>query len=59
MHVAAAALEVVLEQGGAEALLSALPSAQPATRSTIIELLIRMAPLGAPIAVRALTTLRR
>ena len=59
VHVAAPALEVVLEQGGAEALLSALPSAQPATRSTIIELLTRMAPLGEPIALHALTTLRR
>ena len=59
VHVAAPALEVVLEQGGAEALLSALPSAQPATRSTIIELLTRMAPLGEPVALHALTTLRR
>ena len=45
-HSSASVLPEVVEQGGAEALLSALPSAQPATRLTILELLVRMAPVG-------------
>ena len=36
----------VVAQGGAEALLAALPSAQPETRLTVLELLIRMVPVG-------------
>lgn len=36
----------VVAQGGAEALLATLPSAQPETRLTVLELLIRMVPLG-------------
>ena len=35
-----------MSQGGAEALLDALPTAQPTTCGTILELLTRMAPLG-------------
>ena len=35
-----------MEQGGVEALLEALPTAQPATRSTIIELLRLAVPAG-------------
>ena len=43
-HSSDAALAVVVDQGGIEALLAALPSAQPASRVTILELLGRMAP---------------
>jgi hypothetical protein len=45
-HSGAAALPEVVAQGGAEALLATLPSAQPETRLTVLELLIRMVPLG-------------
>ena len=45
-HSGAAALPEVVAQGGAEALLAALPSAQPETRLTVLELLIRMVPVG-------------
>lgn len=45
-HSSDAVLPEVVAQGGAEALLAALPSAQPTTRVTILELLLRMAPLG-------------
>ena len=45
-HSSDAALPTVVAQGGAEALLAALPSAQPETRVTILELLLRMVPLA-------------
>ena len=45
-HSSDYALPEVVAQGGAEALLSALPAAQPASRLTILELLVRMAPMG-------------
>ena len=37
-------MDAVIEQGAIEALLAALPTAQPATRGTILEMLLRMAP---------------
>ena len=45
-HSSDAVLPTLVAQGGSEALLSALPEAQPATRLTILELLVRMAPIG-------------
>ena len=45
-HSGEAALPEVVAQGGAEALLATLPSAQPETRLTVLDLLVRMAPVG-------------
>ena len=45
-HSSDAALPAVVAQGGAEALLAALPNAQPETRVTILELLLRMVPVA-------------
>lgn len=45
-HSSDSVLPEVVAQGGAESLLAALPAAQPATRNTILELLVRMAPVG-------------
>ena len=45
-HSSETALEVVVSQGGAELLLAALPTAQPKTRGTILELLTKAVPIG-------------
>lgn len=46
-HCNGTALEAVVDQGGIEALLTALPSAKPATRGTIVELLMNSIPHSA------------
>lgn len=45
-HGGDSVLPVVIEQGGAEAVLAALPTATAASRITILELLLRMVPLA-------------
>jgi hypothetical protein len=45
-HSSDALLPELVAQGAAESLLVAMPTAQPSTRITILELLIRMAPVG-------------
>ena len=45
-HSGDAALPTVVAQGGGEALLATLPTAQPETRVTVLELLVRMAPVA-------------
>ena len=45
-HYHESVLPEVVAQGGVEALLDALPGAVPETRITILELLVRLAPVG-------------
>jgi hypothetical protein len=45
-HSSETVLPEVVRQGGTEALLAAIPAARPETRLTILDLLVRMAPIG-------------
>lgn len=45
-HTSDGPLTELIAQGGAESLVAALPAAQPETRSTVLELLVRIAPLS-------------